>query len=344
MIETIRWINNSIRILDQTELPEKEIYLHITSIDELIDAIKKLKIRGAPALGIIGAYGTVIALTESIKTKRDNFIEKVHEITKKIIMSRPTAVNLEWGVMRVLKIIDLHYRLHPEEVTEKAVSEAHKILDEDLRCCQSIGINGSDLISEGFSILTHCNTGGLATGGFGTALGVLITAHQMKKKLHVYVDETRPVLQGSRLTAWELQKEGVDHTIITDNMAGYLMAQKKVDCVIVGADRIAVNGDTANKIGTYSLAALCEKHHIPFYVAAPMSTVDILTKCGNDIPIEERGTEEITHFQGKRIVPGGSKVYNPAFDVTPGSLITAIITEKNIYKGPHYNFADFALN
>lgn len=342
MIDTIRWTNDSIRIIDQTELPEKEIYLDITSIDELIDAIQKLKIRGAPALGIIGAFGTILALTEATRKKNVNFLEEIHEIKKKIISSRPTAVNLEWGVMRIMKVIDAHYRLTPEEIKKKALIEAQKTLEEDIRCCQSIGRKGSGLISEGFSILTHCNTGGLATGGFGTALGVAVTAHQQKKKIHVYVDETRPVLQGSRLTAWELQKEAIDHTVITDNMAGYLMAQKKIDCVIVGADRIAANGDTANKIGTYGLAVLSEKHHIPFYVAAPTSTVDLETKHGDEIIIEERNSEEITHFRGHRIVPPGSKVYNPAFDVTPGSMITAIITEKAIYKGPHYNFADFA--
>lgn len=344
MIDTIRWINGSIRIIDQTKLPEKEIYLSIYNIDELIDAVKKLKIRGAPALGITGAYGTVLALAEATKTNVGGLIEKVHTIAKKIIMSRPTAINLNWGVSRILKIIEQNVCLHPEEIMKEALTEATKILEDDIRCCQLMGIKGSDLIDEGCSILTHCNTGGLATGGFGTALGVAVTAHQQKKKIHVYVDETRPVLQGSRLTAWELQKEGIDHTVITDNMAGYLMAQKKIHCVIVGADRIAANGDTANKIGTYALAVLSEKHRIPFYVAAPMSTVDRKTKCGYDIPIEERKPEEITHFQGHRIVPLGSKVYNPAFDVTPASMITAIITENDIYKGPHYNFADFALN
>lgn len=344
MIDTIRWINDSIRIIDQSELPEKEIYLNITRVDELVDAINKLKIRGAPALGIAGAFGTVLALVESVKLKNDGFLEKVHEITRKLILSRPTAVNLNWGVDRILRIIEKYHHLNPLEIIEKTVTEANKLLEEDMHRCHSIGKIGSNLISGNCSILTHCNTGGLATGGFGTALGVVVTAYQQNKKIHVYVNETRPVLQGSRLTAWELQKEGIDHTVITDNMAGYLMAQKKIHCVIVGADRIAANGDTANKIGTYALAVLSEKHRIPFYVAAPMSTVDRKTKCGYDIPIEERKPEEITHFQGHRIVPLGSKVYNPAFDVTPASMITAIITENDIYKGPHYNFADFALN
>ncbi len=344
MLETIRWVDNSIRIVDQTELPEKEIYLSIKSVDQLIDAINKLKIRGAPALGIVGAFGMALALVEILKIEDDGFLEKVRRIGKKITLSRPTAVNLAWGVKRILRNIENNRKLHPKELTEKAIAEANMMLEEDIRCCQLLGKIGSGLIKNGYSVLTHCNTGGLATGGFGTALGVIVTAHQQKKHTHVYVNETRPVLQGSRLTAWELQKEGIEHTVITDSMAGYMMEQKKIDCVIVGADRITVNGDTANKIGTYTLAVLSEKHNIPFYVAAPTCTIDPQTKSGKEIQIEERRSEEITHFNGQQIVPKGSKVYNPAFDVTPGSMITAIITEKKIYKGPHYNFAGFALN
>ncbi|MBL7958631.1 S-methyl-5-thioribose-1-phosphate isomerase [bacterium] len=340
MIETIRWVNNSIRIIDQAELPNKEVYLNVSSVDELIDSIIKLKVRGAPALGIAGAYGMVLGLRELITSNEFISVEKVNKIAESLIGSRPTAVNLKWGVSRIKRIIELKQDAKTNELMDSAMSEAHAVLAEDIQCCLSLGRQGSVLINDNFSILTHCNTGGLATGGFGTALGVIVTAHQQHKRIHVYVDETRPLLQGTRLTSWELMKAGIDHTIIADNMAGYLMAQKKVDCVIVGADRVAKNGDAANKIGTYSLAVLCEKHNVPFYVAAPTSTIDSIAKNGNDIPIEERNQEEITHLLWNRIAPVGAKAYNPAFDVTPATMITAIITEKTIYKGPHYNFAD----
>ena len=340
MIETIRWNSDSIRIIDQSELPENEVYLSISNINELIEAIKKLKVRGAPALGIAGAYGMVLGMWELAQKKDMNFFDKKEEIADRLIASRPTAVNLKWGVLRVKKSLDLVSYLSTNEIVTCALSEAHAILEEDIQRCKAIGKNGSDLIKDNSNILTHCNTGGLATGGFGTALGVIVSAHHQKKNVHVYVDETRPLMQGSRLTSWELSKEGIDHTVITDSMAGYLMAQRKVDCVIIGADRIAQNGDTANKIGSYSLAVLCERHNIPFYVAAPSSTIDSSTKNGSGIPIEERISSEITHCFTKRITPLEVKVYNPAFDVTPASLITAIITEEKIYKGPHYNFAD----
>ncbi|KAB2881447.1 S-methyl-5-thioribose-1-phosphate isomerase [bacterium] len=339
-METIRWANDSIRIIDQTALPKNEVYLNISSIDELIDSIKKLKVRGAPALGIAGAYGMVLGMQELIRARKSISFEKVNDIADRLIESRPTAINLKWGVSRIKKIIELKQVVKTSELMDSAMSEAHAVLTEDIQCCLSLGRQGSALIKDKFSILTHCNTGGLATGGFGTALGVLVTAHQQHKRIHVYVDETRPLMQGTRLTSWELIKEGIDHTIIADSMAGYLMAQNKVDCVIVGADRIAKNGDSANKIGTYSLAVLCEKHKVPFYVAAPTSTIDSIAKNGHDIPIEERNPDEITHYHGNRIAPAGARAYNPAFDVTPATMITAIITEKNIYKGPHYNFAD----
>ncbi|MBL7995533.1 S-methyl-5-thioribose-1-phosphate isomerase [bacterium] len=340
MIETIRWVNNSIRIIDQTELPSKEVYLNISRVDELIGAITKLQVRGAPALGIAGAYGMVLGLQELITSNEFVSGKKVDEIAASLIGSRPTAVNLKWGVLRIKGLIDLTKNKKTSEMMSSMISEAHAILVEDIESCVALGLHGAQLVSDKFSILTHCNTGGLATGGFGTGLGIIVTAHQQHKRIHVYVDETRPLLQGARLTSWELTKEGIDHTIIADNMAGYLMAQKKVDCVIVGADRIAKNGDAANKIGTYSLAVLCEKHKVPFYVAAPTSTIDSAAKNGNDIPIEERNHDEITHYHGNRIAPAGARAYNPAFDVTPASMITAIITEKKIYKGPHYNFAD----
>jgi methylthioribose-1-phosphate isomerase len=340
MIETIRWINSSIRIIDQSQLPEKEIYLYIKSVDELIESIKRLKIRGAPALGIAGAYGLVLTLQESINERKNTLLEHIAEAAETIVSSRPTAVNLGWGVNRVLKKIQASASMDAEHLMDVARQEAQDILEEDIAQCKTIGTLGSTLIQDGWTVLTHCNAGGLATGGFGTALGVIVSAHLERKKIKVIVDETRPVLQGSRLTAWELKKENIEYSVITDNMAGYLMSQKKINCVIVGADRIAINGDTANKIGTYTLAVLCEKHGIPLYVTAPTSTIDVSIKTGMDIPIEERDPAEVTHIMGHPAAPSGSRVFNPAFDVTPAGLITAIITEKNIFHGPHYNFAD----
>jgi methylthioribose-1-phosphate isomerase len=340
MIETIRWINSSIRIIDQSQLPEKEIYLYIKSVDELVESIKRLKIRGAPALGIAGAFGLVLTLQESINENKKTLLEYIAEAAETIVSSRPTAVNLRWGVNRVLEKIRVSASIDAQHLLDVARQEAKDILEEDIERCKAIGTLGSTLIQDGSTILTHCNAGGLATGGFGTALGVIVTAHMEQKKIKVIVDETRPVLQGSRLTAWELKKENIEYTVITDNMAGYLMSQKKINCVIVGADRIAINGDTANKIGTYTLAVLCEKHGIPLYVTAPTSTIDVSIKTGMDIPIEERDPDEVTHIQGNPVAPESSKVFNPAFDVTPAELITAIVTEKNIFHGPHYNFVD----
>ncbi len=342
MVETIRWTAGSIRILDQTELPEKEIYLIIETVDELIEAIKKLRVRGAPALGIAGAFGVVLGISKL--TAKRNLDTELTVISEKIIGSRPTAVNLQWGVKRILNKILEHAVLDFDDIKRMAEKEALVVLNEDIERCKTMGSIGAKLIANHRSVLTHCNTGGLATGGFGTALGVIVTAHAQNRGMHVYVDETRPLQQGARLTAWELQKENIDHTVITDNMAGYLMSQEKIDSVLVGADRIASNGDTANKIGTYTLAVLCEKHKIPFYVVAPTSTIDSAMVSGKDIPIEERETEEITHIKGHRIVASGSRVYNPAFDVTPGYMISAIITEKKIFSGPHYNFADACFN
>ncbi len=336
MINTICWKNNGIEIIDQTALPFEEKYLHIQTTDELIQAIQKMKIRGAPALGIAGAYGIALGILE-LKNNGGN-PEGIRKISEKISGSRPTAVNLKWGVERVMRAVLSGKETNNDNFFHTALAEAKSVHDEDIDCCRQIGMNGESLISDGSSVLTHCNTGGLATGGFGTALGIIETAHRNGKKIHVYVDETRPLMQGSRLTAWELQKAGIDHTLICDNMAGWLMQQNKISCVIVGADRIARNGDTANKIGTYSLAALAEKHRIPFYIAAPSSTIDPRTAHGDDITIENRSQKEITHVAGIPVAPEGTESYNPAFDVTPASLITAIITEKKIFYGPEYYF------
>ena len=334
--KTICWKNGSVEIIDQSLLPFDERYIQIQTIEELIQAIKNLKVRGAPALGIAGAYGVVLGLKNS---SISNDVSELLKITSaKLIGSRPTAVNLKWGVNRVIEKIKTAIKNDINTIAEIALKEADAILEEDIQRCQKIGKNGEVLIRDGFSVLTHCNTGGLATGGFGTALGVLSTAHRNKKKIHVYVDETRPLLQGARLTAWELMTEGIDHTLICDNMAGYIMQLGKIDCVIVGADRIAANGDTANKIGTYSLAVLASHHRIPFYVAAPSSTIDKTTATGKDIPVELRDGSEIHSFGQQQVTLSEIPVFNPAFDITPANLITAIITEDKISFGPNYHF------
>ena len=334
--KTICWNNGSVEIIDQSLLPFDERYIQIQTLDELIQAIKKLKVRGAPALGIAGAYGVVLGLKNSSVHKG---IPELLKITaSKLIESRPTAVNLKWGVNRVIDKVKTANDVNINSITEIVLKEANAILEEDIQLCQKIGKNGETLIKDGFSILTHCNTGGLATGGFGTALGVLSTAHRNNKKIHVYVDETRPLLQGARLTTWELMKEGIDHTLICDNMAGYLMQLGKIDCVIVGADRISANGDTANKIGTYSLAVLASHHRIPFYVAAPSSTIDKTTATGKNIPVEIRDGSEIHSIGQHQVTLNEIPVFNPAFDVTPANLITAIITEDKINYGPNYHF------
>lgn len=334
MINTICWKNNAIEILDQTVLPEQEKYVRLETLDQLIDAIKKLKVRGAPALGVAGAYGMVLGILELGKRRPEK--DELQSIANCLIQSRPTAVNLRKGVDRVMRRLEKFNG--NMDLFAMALDEANLFLEEDRAMCRQIGINGEHLLPDGCSVLTHCNTGGLATSGYGTALGVIITATERKKKIHVYVDETRPLLQGARLTAWELQKEGVAHTLICDNMAGWLMRQKKIDAVIVGADRIAANGDTANKIGTYSIALLAMHHNIPFYVAAPSTTIDPAMPDGNSIPIEMRAEEEITTFHGHRTAPADTKAYNPAFDVTPANMIRAILTEQQVFYGPHYAF------
>ena len=339
MIATIRWEEGFLKILDQTLLPHSEQYIRITHLNDLIFAIKTLQIRGAPALGIAGAFGMYLGLREIHANSRKDFLQQTDRIAVQISDSRPTAVNLKWATDKISRIIS-QSEAPLNELKSIGLSAAKKMLEEDIQSCQSIAENGVKLIPASASILTHCNAGGLATGGVGTALGILIHAHHLGKKIHVYVDETRPLLQGARLTTWELEKEKMDYTLICDSMAGYLMQQGKIQCALVGADRIAANGDTANKIGTYSIAVLCEKHAIPFYVAAPISTIDPAVKTGKEIPIENRDGREVKEILGNAVSPKNSRVYNPAFDVTPASLITAIITDKEIFNGPHYRLVD----
>jgi methylthioribose-1-phosphate isomerase len=328
-VKALERIGNRLRLLDQTKLPESLVYLDLDNYKEIIAAIKRLSVRGAPAIGIAAAYGLAVAAHQTEAPDA----EYVRRIGEEIKCARPTAVNLAWAVDRVLGSLDKASVGSPEELRLHLWSLAEKIHEEDREMCARIGRNGATLIQDDFRILTHCNAGALATGGIGTALGVVYTARDQGKKVSVYADETRPLLQGARLTAWELQHEGINVTLVTDSTAAVLMRQGRVNCAIVGADRIAKNGDTANKIGTYSVAQLCKAHGIPFYVAAPSSTFDQVLETGDQIVIEERAAEEITEGFGRRTAPDGVKVYAPAFDVTPSELVTAFITDEGIRVG-----------
>ncbi len=337
MIKTIFWKNNTVVLIDQNALPLAEKYITCKSYKEVIACIKDLTVRGAPAIGIAAAMGTALGALNLPSLSPEKFRHKFLTLCDEIAEARPTARNLFWALERMKKLIDHSNPTSQQSLVNELIKEAKLICSEDIAINRQMGKNGSALLSEGDNVLTHCNAGALATAGYGTALGVIRAAHGQRKKLHVYVDETRPVLQGARLTAWELKKEKIPHTLITDNMAGFLMQQGKIDKIIVGADRIAANGDTANKIGTYSLALLAQAHGIPLYIAAPLSTIDVSLKTGGSIPIEERKSDEVTHFKGVRSAPEKTRVYNPAFDVTPAFLITAIITEKGILRKPFRN-------
>ncbi len=333
-VTTIEWIDGKVRMIDQTRLPEELVYLEINNVDQMAEAIKSLRIRGAPAIGIAGAFGLLLGLQNFQGEDKEEFFNLLHKTAEYLNATRPTAVNLSWALNRMKKMAEENRARAIPEIKQILVKEALQIWEEDRQICRRMGRHGAELIEDGMNILTHCNTGALATADYGTALGVIFTVHQQGKKIHVYVDETRPLLQGARLNMWELMHEGIDATLICDNTAAFVMQQGKVDCVILGADRIARNGDTANKIGTYNLAVLAEKHKLPFYVAAPVSTIDFNIQNGAQIPIEERAPEEVTEGFGKRTAPRGAKVYSPAFDITPNELITAIITEEGILYPP----------
>ncbi len=327
---TIAYTDEGISILDQRLLPDKEVYHLYKNYEDVARAIKDMIIRGAPAIGIAASFGISLAIEKceiDCPEKVDEFFYNVLDV---FANTRPTAVNLFWAIDRMKRIYEENKHLNLEHIKIILKKEALKIYEEDVEICKKIGEMGASLIKDGFKILTHCNAGALATSKYGTALSVIRHAHGKKNNIKVFADETRPYLQGSRLTAWELHKDNIPVTVICDNMAGFLMSKGEIDCVIVGADRIASNGDTANKIGTYSLAVLANYHKIPFYVAAPVSTIDMKISSGAQIPIEFRADEEITHFRGYRIVSEGIPVYNPSFDVTPSHLITAIITERGL--------------
>lgn len=334
-ITTIEWYEGKVRLIDQTLLPNEVKYIECNTVEEVWEAIKSLRVRGAPAIGIAGALGTVLGIWNYQAKGFSDFNNKLIEVTDYLATSRPTAVNLFWALNRMKAVVESNKDYDPEQIKHILLAEAQKIIEEDNAMCHAIGKNGAELIKEGETILTHCNAGGLATSGYGTALAIIFTAHEQGKKISVFADETRPLLQGARLTTWELMQAGIDVTLISDNMSAQVMKEGRISCVIVGADRIADNGDTANKIGTYNVAILAKEHKIPFYVAAPTSTFDMNLSTGDLIPIEQRSAEEITEWFGKRIAPLGVKVYNPAFDVTPARLIDAIITEKGIIRPPY---------
>ncbi|HET9575422.1 MAG TPA: S-methyl-5-thioribose-1-phosphate isomerase [Nitrospira sp.] len=333
MIPTVEWKNGAVRLLDQSRLPESIEFLDCRDVDAVAVAIRELKVRGAPAIGVTAAMGVALGAQSIASTEYDVFAKTLFTICDRLAATRPTAVNLFWAIERMKqKLVAL--RAEPiASIKAALMKESQAILEEDIALCKAIGRHGAGLIQTGQTVLTHCNAGALATAGYGTALGVIRAACEQGKKIQVIADETRPVLQGARLTAWELMQDQIPVTLITDNMAGSLMRQGKIHLCVVGADRIAANGDVANKIGTYSVAVLAKAHGIPFYVAAPYSTIDLKTKSGADIPIEQRNPLEVTTIHGSQpIAPTGVAVYNPAFDVTPAELISGIITERGVFK------------
>ncbi len=333
MVPTVEWKDGAVRLLDQSRLPGAVEFLDCRDYREVADAIRELKVRGAPAIGVTAALGIALGAQSVNQTEYRNFSRTVLAICDQLAATRPTAVNLFWAIERMKRKLDSLQSQPIQWIKQALILEAQAILDEDIGLCRAMGRHGAELIKDGQTVLTHCNAGALATAGYGTALGVIRAAWEQGKKINVIADETRPILQGSRLTAWELMQDQIPVTLITDNMAGSLMRQGKIHLCVVGADRIAANGDVANKIGTYSVAVLAKAHGIPFYVAAPYSTIDLKTKSGADIPIEQRNPLEVTTIHGSHpVAPDGVAVYNPAFDVTPAELITGIVTERGVFK------------
>jgi methylthioribose-1-phosphate isomerase len=336
MLPTIEWKDDAVVMIDQRKLPASEVYVTCKTANEVAKAIKTMVIRGAPAIGVAAAMGIAVGMTRSRATGTKQFTTEFQKTCELMAGTRPTAVNLFWAIERMKKAFAAaaHDGQSVDEIKRKLVAEARAIHDEDVQSCRTMGAHGATLVPSSARILTHCNAGALATAGYGTALGVIRAAAEQGKTIAVLADETRPFLQGARLTAWELVRDGIDTTVITDNMAGAMMRLGEVDLVVVGADRIAANGDVANKIGTYSVAVLAKEHGIPFYVAAPLSTVDLNTPDGSGIPIEERNEREVTHVGANRLTPEGARIRNPAFDVTPSQYVTAIITERGIARAP----------
>ena len=332
MLETIRWSEDGVVMIDQTRLPSEEIYVTCRNYLEVADAIRTMIIRGAPAIGVAAAMGVALGVARAAAADLD---AQFTQICEELGGTRPTAVNLFWGIDRMKRVYAGVKHLPLADIRSRLVTEALLVREEDIEINRAIGRHGAPLVPDGKTVLTHCNAGALATAGYGTALGVVRAAVVAGKDIDVYADETRPFLQGARLTVWELQRDGIRATLITDNMAGHFLHAGRIGCVIVGADRIAANGDVANKIGTYGVAVLAKENNVPFYVAAPVSTLDLTLTDGSHIPIEERGAEEVTHLQGVRIAPEGTEVRNPAFDVTPNRYVTAIITEEGVARAPY---------
>ncbi|HZD60261.1 MAG TPA: S-methyl-5-thioribose-1-phosphate isomerase [Anaerolineae bacterium] len=334
-MKTIEWKNGKVILIDQTMLPLKEVYIETSDYLRVAEAIKVLSVRGAPAIGVAAAYAVALAAAQSSARSTPEFLQELERATEVIGATRPTAVNLFWALDRMGKRAHASSHLAVSRLKRVLKEEADKIAEEELEMSMKMGRYGAELIADGDNVLTHCNAGALATVDYGTALAVIRSAHNQGKNIHVYADETRPLLQGARLTAWELMRESIPTTLICDNMAGYFMSLGRIDKVVVGADRIAANGDVANKIGTYSVAVLAKEHNIPFYVAAPVSTIDTSLPDGGKIPIEERAPGEVVEFGGNRVAAEGVHVANPAFDVTPNRLVSGIITDRGVLKPPY---------
>jgi len=332
-MQAIEWLGNRVRILDQTRLPQEEVYLELNDYRNVASAIAELKIRGAPAIGVAGSYGVALGALEIEAGSRDEFLRKLRGVIQTIASTRPTARNLFRAIDRMEQVARIGKDTN--QIKKALIDEAVKIHLAEVEATRKLSQLGAGLIQDGFTILTHCNAGPLATTGYGTALGVIKRAKEQGKKIRVLATETRPLLQGARITTWELKKANIPFTLITDSMAGYFMNRGEVGCVMVGADRIAANGDTANKIGTYTLAVLAKENGIPFYVAAPTTTIDPSLASGDEIPVEQRSPDEVTHLQGVSIAPEGTNAANPAFDVTPHRYISAIITERGIIRKPY---------
>ncbi len=335
MIQTLEWTNKGVVFIDQTKLPTEEVYVTCTTHQQVADAIRNMIVRGAPAIGVAAAMGIALGVKNSQVDNVADLKAEFDQICETIRQTRPTAVNLFWAIRRMREKFE-NLRIRPiPQIKQALIEEAQRMHAEDIVANQAMGRHGAALMPSSGGVLTHCNAGALATAGYGTALGVIRAAVEAGKKIHVYADETRPFLQGSRLTAWELMKDGIPTTVISDNMAGVMMQQGKIGAIVVGADRIAANGDVANKVGTYTVAVMAKEHGIPFYVAAPISTVDLETPDGSKIPIEQRNPREVTHIGGKQMTPDGVGIENPAFDVTPAKYVTAIVTERGIARAPY---------
>ncbi len=335
MIQTLEWTDRGVVFIDQTKLPTEETYVTCKTHDQVADVIRNMVVRGAPAIGVAAAMGIALGVRDSKAETVGELKHDLDQICDNMGKTRPTAVNLFWAIHRMQEKFE-RLRIRPvAQIKQELIEESQRMHAEDIAANQAMGRHGATLMPSEGGVLTHCNAGALATAGYGTALGVIRAAVEQGKKIHVYADETRPFLQGSRLTAWELMKDGIPTTVISDNMAGAMMQQGKIGAIVVGADRIAANGDVANKIGTYTVAVLAKENGIPFYVAAPISTVDLACPSGEDIPIEQRNPREVTHIAGKQMVPDGVSVENPAFDVTPAKYVAAVITERGIAREPY---------